>query len=45
MDNKLEKYIQNNLDELDRKKPDPIVLTRILQQMQAKQGRDHEKHV
>jgi len=37
MDNKLEKYIQNNLDELDRKKPDPIVLTRILQQMQAKE--------
>jgi len=29
----LEKYIQNNLDELDLKKPDPEVLNRILQQM------------
>ena len=29
----LEKYIQNNLDELDRVKPDPAVLNRILQQM------------
>ena len=29
----LEKYIQNNLNELDRDKPDPAVLNRILQQM------------
>ena len=33
MKRELEKYIQNNLDELDRTKPDPAVLNRILQQM------------
>jgi hypothetical protein len=33
MKRELEKYIQNNLDVLDRSKPDPAVLNRILQQM------------
>ncbi len=33
MKRELEDYIQNNLDELDRKKPDPFVLNRILEQL------------
>lgn len=33
MKKELEDYIQNNLDELDRKKPDPLVLNRILKQL------------
>jgi len=34
MKRELEDYIQNNLDELDRKKPDPLVLNRMLEQLQ-----------
>jgi hypothetical protein len=34
MKRELEDYIQNNLDGLDHKKPDPLVLNRILEQLQ-----------
>lgn len=37
MANELEKFIQDNLDELDSKKPEPDVLERILHQMQPKE--------
>jgi hypothetical protein len=36
MENELEKFISNNRDDFDRKTPDPAVLNRILEQMQAK---------
>ncbi|NII29083.1 HEAT repeat domain-containing protein [Pseudoflavitalea sp. X16] len=36
MSNELENYIRNNLDELDRKKPDDAVLGRILSAMKPK---------
>lgn len=35
MSSELEKYIQGNLDQLDKKKPDPAVLGRILSAMKA----------
>jgi hypothetical protein len=36
MEDELEKFISNNRDNFDRKMPDPAVLNRILEQMQAK---------
>jgi hypothetical protein len=38
MSNELENYLRNNLDQLDRKKPDAAVLGRILQEMEAKKS-------
>ncbi|HTI92418.1 MAG TPA: HEAT repeat domain-containing protein [Puia sp.] len=35
MSNELEKYILENLDQLDRKKPDAAVLDRVLQEMRS----------
>jgi hypothetical protein len=36
MNSELENYIRNNLDELDRKKPDAALLGRILDEMESK---------
>jgi len=38
MKNKLEEFIQSKPDDLDRKKPDPAVLQRVLAEMQQKQN-------
>lgn len=38
MSNELENYIRSNLDELDRKKPDATVLSRILEEMKSKRN-------
>lgn len=38
MSNELENHIRGNLDQLDRKKPDPAVLGRILEEMKAKRN-------
>ncbi|MFT3934140.1 MAG: HEAT repeat domain-containing protein [Chitinophagaceae bacterium] len=37
MKEELEEYIQNNLDQLDRSKPAPAVLNRVLEQLQPKE--------
>ncbi|MBO9203516.1 MULTISPECIES: HEAT repeat domain-containing protein [Niastella] len=38
MSNELENYLRNNLDQLDRKKPDAAILSRILQEMETKKS-------
>ena len=38
MNNELENYIRNNLDALDRKKPDTAVLGRVLEEMKSKRN-------
>jgi hypothetical protein len=38
MNNKLENYIQENIGQLERKKPDPAILARILAEVQPKEN-------
>lgn len=42
MSNDLENYLRQNLDQLDRKKPDPAVLGRILKEMEGKKSETRE---
>jgi hypothetical protein len=37
MSNELEKYIRDNVEQLDRKQPNPAVLNRVLEEMKAKE--------
>jgi HEAT repeats len=39
MSHELESYIRSNLDELDRKKPDDAVLSRVLDEMKSKKNK------